>query len=255
VFGLIFAQGVNDHVIDAGVSSDSLYLYWGTLPRAMLTLYKTISGGLNWHDCVTPLAEVGAILVALFVGYISFAVFAVLNVITGIFCEAAIESSRKDHEMMIQQHLTEKENFTNAVCELFGVDKGEKGEDVWISYREFEDVLTHPKTSAYLATMQLDITDAWELFKLLDTDESSYIDVEEFVHGILRLKGLAKAIDVAKLDYEQKIRQKRLAKHMVAVDAKLTKIQKAMSICLSQSQQPTPLNATSEDDLFGPEPA
>mmetsp|Transcript_96358 Transcript_96358/g.152363 ORF Transcript_96358/g.152363 Transcript_96358/m.152363 type:complete len:137 (+) Transcript_96358:3-413(+) len=128
--------------------------------------------------------------------------------------------------MMIQQHLAEKHNFTKAVCELFGVTSEKH---VCLSYSEFEDVLTSEKTSAYLAAIQLDVTDAWELFKLLDTDESALIDVEEFVHGCLRLKGTAKAIDVAKLDYEMKMRQKRLVKHMVEVERKLTRIMKYLS--------------------------
>jgi len=190
----------------------------------MFTLYKSISNGLSWHDCVTPLADVHGVLVLLFVVYVSFTVFAVLNVITGVFCEAAIESSRQDHEMMIQQHLLEKQKFTHAVCQLFGVDCTE--EDVALTYQEFEEVLTHPKTADFLAALQLDIGDAWELFKLLDTDESQLIDVEEFVHGCLRLKGMAKAVDIAKLDYEHKIRHKRLIKHTVAVEQKLNQIYK-----------------------------
>merc|ERR1712139_35029 len=136
----------------------------------MFTLYKTISGGVSWHDVVMPLGQLEWYWVFFFVAYVAFTFFAVLNVITGVFCEAAIESARQDHEMMIQQHLTEKEKFTAAVCELFGVERsGTK--DMVLSYREFEDVLTHPSTKAYLAATQLDVSDAWELFKLLDTDE------------------------------------------------------------------------------------
>merc|ERR1712183_174409 len=135
-------------------------------------------------------------LVALFVFFVSFTVFVVLNVITGVFCEAAIEGARQDHEMKVQQHLSQKESFTTVVCELFGVSAGTEAE---LSYKEFEDILMHPSTKAFLAAYQLDVTDAWELFKLLDTDESSLIHVSEFVNGCLRLKGNAKAVDIAKM--------------------------------------------------------
>ena len=49
-----------------------------------------------------------------------------------------------------------------------------------MSYDEFEDILSDPHTKTCLGAVDLDISDAWELFKLLDTDESSYIDVQDW---------------------------------------------------------------------------
>lgn len=152
--------------------------------------------------------------------YIAFVTLAVLNVITGVFCEAAMEGAREDHELMCQQHLLEKHRFTAAIYKAFGVNKA-PDEDATLAFDEFEYVLGQPKTKTFLGAMDLEVSDAWELFKLLDTDESSLIDVEEFVTGCLRLKGPAKAFDIAKLSYEQKAMQKALKILIKSVEIKL----------------------------------
>mmetsp|Transcript_70616 Transcript_70616/g.111952 ORF Transcript_70616/g.111952 Transcript_70616/m.111952 type:complete len:257 (+) Transcript_70616:2-772(+) len=230
VFGLIFVQVVRGYAHefdDPSAVSNSLTEFWGTLPRSMFTLYKSISSGISWHEVVTPLADVHELLVALFIVFISFTIFAVLNVITGVFCEAAIESARQDHEMMIQQHLAEKELFVAEMYKVFNVkDK----ESQMMSIADFERVLEDKKTKNKLEVMQLDITDAWELFKLLDSDDSCMVDVDEFVQGCLRLKGMAKAIDVAKLTYDTRSRQKRILRMMHYLDKRLQKIQSHLDI-------------------------
>jgi len=67
---------------------------------------------------------------------------------------------------------------------------------------------------AYFAVMGLEAGDAWDLFKLLDTDKSAEIDLDEFVYGCMKLRGTAKTIDVAKLSYDNKLMRSKLATFM-----------------------------------------
>merc|ERR1711953_835848 len=60
------------------------------------------------------------------------------------------------------------------------------------------------EVSVFLDSMELSIDDAWTLFKLLANHETNAIDIEEFVDGILRLRGVAKSVDMAKLMNEMK---------------------------------------------------
>merc|ERR1711972_475313 len=80
--------------------------------------------------------------------------------------------------------------------------------------KEFEEHLQDEAVEAYFASLELETTDAWTLFKLLDDDESHAIDAEEFVMGFLRLKGSARAIDVARLSHENKFLMNHLTKFM-----------------------------------------
>ena len=44
-----------------GAQVGRLNTYWGNLPKSMFTLFKSICGGLSWHDGVHPMAEVSAL--------------------------------------------------------------------------------------------------------------------------------------------------------------------------------------------------
>merc|ERR1712173_522560 len=72
----------------------------------------------------------------------------------------------------------------------------------YISMDEFEKHVTDPRATAYFHSMKLDVTEARLLFKMLDYDQSGFIDIEEFLIGCEKLKGEAKSLDLAILQQE-----------------------------------------------------
>merc|ERR1739848_867593 len=111
LYSMFIAQAVSTHLVEKAPSIDAscddyfqdtdfkLELMMGSLSKTMLTLFKSVSGGMNWELAAYPLAEVGDFWVFVFVSYIVFVVFAVLNVVTGVFCHSAIQSAENDREM------------------------------------------------------------------------------------------------------------------------------------------------------------
>merc|ERR1719386_577592 len=99
-----------------------------------------------------------------------------------------------------------------------------------ITFKELEQVLTDERTVAFLATLELEASDAWELFKLLDSDDSQTIDIDEFVTGCMRLKGNAKAIDIAKISYDFKMMHRSLSRFMKDVKESFTLLKKGMAL-------------------------
>merc|ERR1719221_1898603 len=103
VFGIAFTQAVSDRIADMDGDGDAydaaleadLDKYWGTLTTSTFTLYKSITGGISWHDVVDPLGQMHFIWSVLFIVFISFSYFAVLNVITGVFCNSAIDTATR----------------------------------------------------------------------------------------------------------------------------------------------------------------
>merc|ERR1712224_480903 len=67
--------------------------YWSTLPRAALTLFEAISGGVSWDEIVSPLMDISPKLGVGFCMYVAFSTLALMNVITGIFVNGAITSA------------------------------------------------------------------------------------------------------------------------------------------------------------------
>merc|ERR1719313_1458146 len=94
VVGVYITQMIAEHATsnpEAALVGTDLEAYYGTLSRTLLSLFEAISGGIDWDTLVTPLIqEIHPIMGLIFSFYIAFAVLAMLNVVTGVFVEAAL---------------------------------------------------------------------------------------------------------------------------------------------------------------------
>mmetsp|Transcript_13312 Transcript_13312/g.33397 ORF Transcript_13312/g.33397 Transcript_13312/m.33397 type:complete len:612 (+) Transcript_13312:137-1972(+) len=227
LFAILFTQAYSTHVqeiIALGELedfTDPLYRYWSTLPRCMFTLFQSITGGVSWEVVVLPLGDLGAWSVTLFIGYISFAQFAVLNVLTGVFCQNAIDSAQHDQELVTATMLSNKQHYINSMKTLFSeFDLDGSGS---LSVEEFMEHLNDENVKAYFDAMELDTSDIGLLFTLMNSDNTNEeIDLDEFISGCMRLRGAAKAVDMAKLTYMLTALSRRLSHFMARADRGLT---------------------------------
>jgi len=182
---------------------------WSTIPRALLSLFMAITGGKDWRELYMPLALLHPTYGALFIFYIYFAVFGVLNVVTSVFIDATYQASLSDRDNVVQSEIDRNNLYLNS-CKTFlsRADKQRTGELTW---EQFEDYLQDEKVRAYLTTLELDESQARALFMLLDVNDNGFIAIDEFVLGCARLKGEAKSIDVNMLLYEN---EKMIGRHL-----------------------------------------
>lgn len=174
--------------------ADRLRRYFGSVPLSILNLFAAISDGISWTLMSAPLYDAGWLWLSLFVSYIALATFAVLNVVTGVFCQNAIESASLDQEMVIEAQLKSKKMYTDQVRTLFHLmDEDQSGE---LSAHAFEEHINEPQVAAYFRALDMDLNNAWKLFTLLDPDNSGTIDLTEFVEGCLKLRGPATRLDI-----------------------------------------------------------
>merc|ERR1712007_320338 len=111
-----------------------------------------------------------------------------------------MEGAQHDHYLAAQAQIANKANYVRRMHALFkDVDSDNSGV---ITYKELEQRLGDRQVTAFFESMELETSDAWTLFKLLDHDMTHEIDIEEFVEGCLRLRGFAKSIDMARLMHE-----------------------------------------------------
>jgi len=208
VFGLLFTQAVTEHMVEFG-EVPGISRYYGNLPRSVYTLFKAVTGGVSWQDVSTPLSIVSPVWEVVFLAFISFTYFAVLNVITGTFCQSAIESANHDKDVVVQAQLSIQNMYTEQLEELFrSMDPANAGH---ITYDAFERGLNDHLVQAYLHSMEITVDDALNLFELLDSDESNCIDLDEFVRGCLKLRGSSRSIDTHMVLFQSRWTMKKLA--------------------------------------------
>ena len=80
------------------LQADAIHQYYGSLMTSIFSLLMSVTGGIDWEDGYKPLYDVGVFAVVVYVVYILFASFCVMNVIIGIFCQNASEAFEQDRD-------------------------------------------------------------------------------------------------------------------------------------------------------------
>lgn len=197
VFGLLFTDACLDYLREFGDNLDdetNPRKHFGSLSASMQTLFRSISNGLDWSEAVDTLLPVGGIWIGLFYLYIAFISFAVLNVMTGVFCHSAIKAAERDHEMVIHSLLQNKREFKELVSNLFfRIDDLGLG---MITISEFEKHFNDEAVRAFFESLEMGAADAWTLFASLDADGDNVISLNDFTERCIQLHGPARSVDL-----------------------------------------------------------
>eukprot|EP00439_Symbiodinium_sp_Y106_P015469 s4342_g2.t1 len=155
---------------------------YGTAYRAWYTLFEITFAG-NWPSNVRPvLQKVSHAFVIFFALYITVVVFAIIRVIGAIFLK----------ETWLSPLMRMKAEYVQKLESVFmAIDDSGNG---MITEERLRDILSRPEVAAYFQTLDLDVHESAALFHLLDNGDGE-VTLDEFIDGILRCKGTARAID------------------------------------------------------------
>lgn len=215
VVGILLCQGATDTLAQKDLHEEiaaELRDYWLPLDRAMFTLFQSISDGLPWREAMHSLEELPTWLACIYPIFISFVNFAVLNVVTGVFCGNAIETAQRNPEVIATAVVKNRQAYQDNVRSLFLLmDEDASG---LVTLAEFEKLISDEALHARFCALGIDTQDAWTLFKLIDTDKTGSIDMEEFIKGCEQLNGHAKSVNMVNMWEELRTLSKMLADFM-----------------------------------------
>lgn len=206
-FGIILTQVVSEHcrfqMLDSGTHCDENLKRWGSVPESMLTLFMTISQGADWGASIEPLRPISAFAVFLVVLYVVISIFAVMNVVTGVFCQTAIESASNDKDVATMKQVNAKSQKVAHLKAIFQEMDREKTN--FVSFQDVKAAVHSPELKDFLESMGILSDDIWTWFMLLDTEETGLVDIDAFVSGCMQLYGTARSMQMAKMSYENKL--------------------------------------------------
>jgi len=211
-FSVYFLYAATDYVADGlrrvgaawleDASVVKLQEHYGSLGQALYTLFLSVTGGMDWGAAADPLLAVGYHPLFLYVIYVALTIFAVLNVVTSVFVQNATKLALQDHDLVIQEQLSGRREYTRAALRVFR--EADADGNGWITREEFESHLEDKRVQAFLGCLELTGLEARRLFEMLDADGAGAVDAEQFVAGCMGLRGGAKAMDVAALALEHR---------------------------------------------------
>lgn len=186
--------------IEATPSADAdlrqeIWRLFGNVGRGLVSMFELTLANYagitrSMMENVSPWFAVGILAYKLVVG------FAVLKVITGIFIQQTMRVANEDDELLVLQKKRLVESHAKGVGVLFKeLDSDGSGA---LDKDEFTRALSDPRLRVWLAALDLQSSDAENLFNLLDDGDGS-ISYQEFLSGAKRLKGGAQSIDLVTL--------------------------------------------------------
>jgi len=193
--GLVIGNLLHEFILDETKDMDQrvwIWMHYGTAYRAIWTMYEMTFAG-NWPVSARPVLEnVNHGYCVFFLLYVTVIVFAVLRVITAIFVKETLEVASNDAELMVQERMRKKASYVSKLESIFKAmdDSG----DGLLSEEEMSEWLMDERVQAYLESLDVDVAEGEALFRLLQNDEGE-ITYQDFIAGILRCKGAARAID------------------------------------------------------------
>merc|ERR1712066_371589 len=219
-------QHVKEGMPDDWVQKISLS--YGNIVSACVTLIASISGGLDWIDASWPLLQIDPMYLIVYLSFVMFMVFGLMNILTGIFVASTKEVSQVDRDLVIRSQLKDQRSFANQLKNVLrSIDKDGNGT---VSKQELMDNLTSAEIGAYLKTLDVTVSDAQGVFKLLDVRGTGEVSIDEFVLSLMRFQGGARAVDVATLLYEGKRNEARWNAYMDYIEEQFDVLKKRLHI-------------------------
>lgn len=199
-FSLVLTQGAAlyfEEILESGnypAEYPEVKHSFGSVLRSMYSLFLGMTGGRNWGELASLISTTGYLYGGVLLLFIFINVFSVLNIVTGVFVDGAIEMAKRDRNMMIEkQNINRVASRRHLVALLAQVDTD--GDGV-ISKDEFHNALEEGEVQDFMDALGIDPENAAEVFMLLDSDGDGVVQLVEFIQGMERIRGEAKSVDI-----------------------------------------------------------
>eukprot|EP00927_Polykrikos_kofoidii_P039869 TRINITY_DN34175_c0_g1_i1.p1 TRINITY_DN34175_c0_g1~~TRINITY_DN34175_c0_g1_i1.p1 ORF type:complete len:600 (-),score=93.07 TRINITY_DN34175_c0_g1_i1:421-2220(-) len=210
-----------DRAYESSQAGDLRRLHYRNYGQTMLTLFMTITSGMDWYDACVPVNDLEPWLEILFAVYIAFIVFAIMNIVTGVFVDQAMKAVSQDQDLVFMEEKDRRAKIIRDIGEIFNeVTNGKEA----LSVQDMQSLIVRPEVRACFKQLDMEAWDLQTFLELVDS-EDRLLDVESFVNGCLRVKGNAKNIDLIAMRYELQLTAHQQKKSLDSTKRVLNRIE------------------------------
>lgn len=169
-------------------------LHWGNIEVSMCTLFQVMTGDSWWSVVGRGIREDCPSAVVFLLMYYCIAAYGLLNVVTGVFVEQTLNTSKNDAEILKDRSDESKRLVRAFLRDVFDVMDSDG--DGRATLAEFQHALANPDIQFGLALVDLDSDDVQNLFAVFDSGGDGSLDEKEFVEGLVKMKGYTTHADL-----------------------------------------------------------
>lgn len=213
-FTLVVSSGVEGYLRANGVDhqDEEVVGSFGSLGRALLSLFESISGGQDWAKSAAMLARVHWVCLPLFSVFVGFMSFAIMGVLTATIVNSIGSNLLSfDTDLVIDQRIKEDE-CVRAHLEILYRQVDTDGDGA-VSKDQMKKAFQIKTTGAYLKSIGVSVDHTDHIFEIMDKNSNGSVSKEEFIAELTRHRGGATTVldtskrlsdQFAKLELKQK---------------------------------------------------
>jgi len=176
--------------------------WFGSLNQSYLSLFKAISGGMNWDEIGDTLLRINLLYGLAFLAFVVFVVFGAMNAITGVFVENTLANAQQEKDKA----------RTNAKSLIRDLDFEKKG---CVSKEEFHMLMSTRAIQELFTRLSISPEQALGLFDLMDRDGAGFLKTECLENGLFQMTGELARSDITISRLENRIILKELTEFFV----------------------------------------
>mmetsp|Transcript_107102 Transcript_107102/g.335718 ORF Transcript_107102/g.335718 Transcript_107102/m.335718 type:complete len:192 (-) Transcript_107102:63-638(-) len=176
-----------------------------------------------WPAYARPLIEkVSPWFCCFFALYVTLVIFTLIRIIYALLIKDTMQAAANDAEQVVRERARETKALVDKLTQLFTA--ADTSGDGYLSQGEFDVILSYPNVRTWMGALGMDVQDSDTLFAVLAEGASSHrkISYEEFIQGILRLKGHARDQDLLCTMRDTR----RILKHCESMQLELSHLKK-----------------------------
>eukprot|EP00746_Dinoflagellata_sp_MGD_P140766 gnl/MRDRNA2_/MRDRNA2_73964_c0_seq1.p1 gnl/MRDRNA2_/MRDRNA2_73964_c0~~gnl/MRDRNA2_/MRDRNA2_73964_c0_seq1.p1 ORF type:complete len:541 (-),score=83.19 gnl/MRDRNA2_/MRDRNA2_73964_c0_seq1:170-1792(-) len=200
LFGILFVR-----VLREGDDNDLIAEWFGTLPGAMFTLFQIVTLE-NWAEIAREVWKCEqSYMVFVILLFIMITNLAIMNTVTAVIVEHTLTEAMDQQDDMIRRARQELHNHASDLVHIFCIaDENHNG---MLSKNEFVEAIQTPETRRRLQEMGLgedfsclEPDEIALMFETIDIDNSGELTPQEFVKGLMQMRGNARARNLFEMD-------------------------------------------------------
>lgn len=174
--------------------STDVALYFSSLDRSIVSLYMSVTGGLEYAFVYNIMQEVHPAYGMVFLLFTFFFSIMLFNVLTGLFVEKAVSAAAPRREDLVLVRRRRARTEAKEFCHLFRDLSGTKHRNS-LSRNDFQRAMRHETMVSYMASIGLQVHDAATFFNTMSAN-TGQVTLHRFIEGCMQMKGNATGIDM-----------------------------------------------------------
>jgi hypothetical protein len=187
-----------------------------SLSRVFYMLLAVATGGTDWVQLAEPLWVMGWLYGLGFLIFILSSSIFIMNIITGIFVENAVNITKIDRDCATSRHMWMMEENVKDLIALYNLMDSEGYGQV--SLERLKSFFEDPHVNATFAVMDIDVTDCFGLESYFDNDDKGYVTQGDFVIACLSIRGVVKRTDIKMTDLTTSKHLSCIEEHIIRVE-------------------------------------